>query len=367
MSLQSIDKTFPCVEILKCNLCKREIPVNITCIEGFSKFNSFEKIHNDCENLLEPCGGIVKAKIKKNKDDKDEIENKEVKIRDEDKWEFKDIIGNDNAKNIFRRYLIKNKEYGLKGKGIVLHGPKGTGKSILLKALTNEPEYKEACNFIFVQTHDLTSSAMGGSSEMVHDMFEKAYQKYYSSETGRLSVLILDDAENVFQSRSDKSAKSTVERTNALLSHIDGLYDKGGVFVILTTNRPEDVDEAIIDRFDKVIEITITEKDRFEFIKRYLSVVPVDDNIDLDIIIKETKNFNGRDFRRLSSEASYYYSEEKKNSGNLTQKDLLNILKVVNDEINMRNGIMLKRRSNIYSGCRHGDEDISVIPNASGR
>jgi transitional endoplasmic reticulum ATPase len=169
---------------------------------------------------------------------------------------FTDIGGLDGIKDALTEAVIWPLSYpqyfaeaGLKSTGgVLLHGGPGTGKTLLAKALAHE----SGVNFIAVRGPQLLSQYVGESEKAVRDVFAKA----------RLlapAIIFFDEIDSLAPRRGD-GGNAAAERVVAqLLTEMDGIEDRRGVFVLAATNRPDRIDIALLrpGRFDRLIEVPL--------------------------------------------------------------------------------------------------------------
>lgn len=133
-------------------------------------------------------------------------------------------------------------------KGILLHGPSGTGKTLLAKAVANE----SGVNFISIKGPELMNKFIGESERAVRDVFKKAKQ---ASPT----ILFIDEIDTLIPKRGSEIAGASVsERViGQFLTEMDGIEELQGVLVLAATNRLDLIDEALLrsGRFDLHLEV----------------------------------------------------------------------------------------------------------------
>jgi transitional endoplasmic reticulum ATPase len=183
-------------------------------------------------------------------------------------------------------------------RGILLHGPPGTGKTMLAKAVATESE----ANFISIKGPEFLSKWVGESEKAVRETFRKARQ-------AAPCVIFLDEIDSIAPTRGGAFGDSHVtERViSQLLTELDGLVELTGVTVIAATNRPDMVDMALLrpGRFDRLIFIPPPNKEaRRKILETHTKGKPLAKDISLDEIAKRTENFTGADLAALVNEAS---------------------------------------------------------------
>ncbi len=208
--------------------------------------------------------------------------------------------------------------------GILLFGPPGTGKTMLMRALAKELKY----NFIEVKCSQILSQWYGESEKNIAEVFETARKN-------APTILFFDEIDAIAKKRSDNSTDEVTPRVvSELLQQLDGAKksDKP-VLVIGATNLPNKLDPAILrpGRLDKIIYMRLpNEKERVEILKVHLRGLPVDEDVDLEEITRKTNRFSGADLKNLVVEAKRLAAKEalaKKKIVKITQEHLLKVLK----------------------------------------
>lgn len=141
-------------------------------------------------------------------------------------------------------------------RGILLHGPPGCGKTLLVKAVASENKM----TFFNVSIADILSKWVGESERIVKELFKQAKER-------RPSIIFFDEIEALFTVRGLLDTSGVHKNIIAqILSEMDGIVDLHDVYVIGATNRPDLVDPALLRprRFDEIIEIPRPEKDAAE-------------------------------------------------------------------------------------------------------
>lgn len=149
-------------------------------------------------------------------------------------------------------------------RGILLYGPPGCGKTLLVKAIATENDM----TFFNVSIADVLSKWVGESERIIKEIFRQAHEK-------RPSIVFFDEIEALFTVRGTMDTSGVHKNIIAqILGEMDGLIDLKDVFVIGATNRADLVDPALLrpGRFDEIIEIPRPERDAAaQILKIYLA------------------------------------------------------------------------------------------------
>lgn len=145
-------------------------------------------------------------------------------------------------------------------RGILLHGPSGTGKTLLAKAVATQSE----ANFVSVRGPELLSKWVGESERGIREIFKRARQ---SSPC----VVFFDEIDSIAPVRGAGGETAVTERVvSQLLTELDGMENMHGVVVLAATNRADMIDPALLrpGRFDKIIQIPLPDKESRKSILR---------------------------------------------------------------------------------------------------
>ncbi|KAM7208633.1 P-loop containing nucleoside triphosphate hydrolase protein [Naviculisporaceae sp. PSN 640] len=138
------------------------------------------------------------------------------------------IIGPIKQPELFAKVGIKP------AAGILLWGPPGCGKTLVAKAVANESK----ANFISIKGPELLNKYVGESERAVRQLFGRA-------KSSAPCILFFDEMDALVPKRDDSVADASARVVNALLTELDGVGDRTGIYVIGATNRPDIIDEAI--------------------------------------------------------------------------------------------------------------------------
>ncbi len=185
--------------------------------------------------------------------------------------------------------------------GVLLHGPPGTGKTMLAKAVANESD----ATFIKMAGSELVRKFIGEGSRLVRDLFELAADR-------EPAVVFIDEIDAVAARRTDSktSGDAEVQRTMMqLLSEMDGFDDRGEIRLMAATNRFDMLDEAILrpGRFDRLIEVPEPDAvGRARILEIHSGNMNVADGVDLASIAERLDGYSGADIASLATEAGMY-------------------------------------------------------------
>jgi transitional endoplasmic reticulum ATPase len=177
--------------------------------------------------------------------------------------------------------------------GLLLAGPPGTGKTTVAKVIAAQAH----CSFYPVSGADVMSKWVGESEGNIRRLFERA-------RDNRPSVVFIDEIDALAARRGDIQVHDT--QVNQLLSEIDGVAGQRGVFVIGATNRPDQLDPALLrgGRLSRTIVLGLPdEPGRRAILAAYTARMPTV-GVDLDGLARRTQGFSPADLKALCQEAA---------------------------------------------------------------
>ncbi len=185
-------------------------------------------------------------------------------------------------------------------KGVLLIGPPGTGKTLLAKAVAGEA----GVPFFSISGSEFVEMFVGVGASRVRDLFKKAKES-------APSIIFIDEIDAIGRSRGKAvSFQSNDEKENTLnqmLAEMDGFGTNTGVIVMAATNRGEILDRALLrpGRFDRQIYLELpTRKERRAIFEVHTEPLVLAENIDLDILARQTPGFSGADIANMCNEAA---------------------------------------------------------------
>ncbi len=181
-------------------------------------------------------------------------------------------------------------------KGVLLHGPPGTGKTRLAQAVANESE----ASFFTINGPEIMGSAYGESERRLREVFEEAAKN-------APSIVFIDEIDSIAPKRSDTPGEAEKRLVAQLLTLMDGLHARSHIVVIAATNRPDALDEALRrpGRFDREIVIGVPDEGgRREVLGIHTRGMPLGEGVDLDELARTTHGFVGADLAALAREAA---------------------------------------------------------------
>ncbi|KAI3409111.1 AAA domain-containing protein [Psidium guajava] len=209
-------------------------------------------------------------------------------------------------------------------KGVLLYGPPGTGKTMLAKAIAKE----SGAVFINVRISNLMSKWFGDAQKLVAAVFSLAYKL-------QPAIIFIDEVDSFLGQRKTTDHEALTNMKTEFMALWDGFTtdQNARVMVLAATNRPSELDEAILRRLPQAFEIGIPDRrERAQILKVVLKGEKVEQNIDFDYLACLCEGYTGSDLLELCKKAAYFpirdlLDEEKKGKPSqaprpLSQSDL---------------------------------------------
>ncbi len=292
---------------------------------------------------------------------------------------FKDVAGEDEAKDSLQEIVHYLKDPGAykkigarMPKGILLVGPPGTGKTMLAKAVAGESNVP----FISMSGSEFVEMFVGMGASKVRDLFKTAKEK-------APCIVFIDEIDAIGGKRSGAGYGGNDEREqtlNQLLTEMDGFEDNNGIIVLAATNRPENLDPALLrpGRFDRRIPVELPDlKGREDILKVHAKKVKTDPNIDYNVIARMASGASGAELANIINEGALRAVREGRDT--VTQKDLEESIEVVFAGYQKKNAILTdkEKKTVAYHEVGHAlvaalqthtapVQKITIIPRTSG-
>lgn len=184
--------------------------------------------------------------------------------------------------------------------GVLLWGPPGCGKTLLAKAVANESK----ANFISIKGPELLNKYVGESERAVRQVFERA-------RSSVPCILFFDELDALVPKREDSLSEASSKVVNTLLTELDGLSSRAGIYVVAATNRPDMIDPAMLrpGRLGTSVFIDLpTASERCEILRAlYKKALPdTPSMVDLDAVARDERceGFSGADLGNLHQAAA---------------------------------------------------------------
>jgi cell division protease FtsH len=227
---------------------------------------------------------------------------------------FDDVAGSDEAKQELEEvveFLKEPQKFVALGaripKGVLLVGPPGTGKTLMAKAVSGEA----GVPFFSISGSEFVEMFVGVGASRVRDLFEQA-------KRNSPCIIFIDEIDAVGRYRGTGLGGSHDEREqtlNQILVEMDGFGTDTNVILIAATNRPDILDPALLrpGRFDR--RVTMDRPDlqgRRRILDVHVKGKPLANNVDLDLIARQTPGFVGADLENLVNEAAILTARRNK-------------------------------------------------------
>lgn len=253
---------------------------------------------------------------------------------------FKDVAGLSEAKTEIEEIVefLKNPQrytdLGAKiPKGALLVGPPGTGKTLLAKAVAGEANVP----FFSLSGSDFVEMFVGVGASRVRDLFRQAKEK-------APCIVFIDEIDAVGRARGKNAGfggNDERENTlNQLLTEMDGFGTNSGVIILAATNRADILDKALMraGRFDRQIYVELPDlNDRIAIFKVHLKKIKLAEDVDLDLLARQTPGFSGADIANVCNEAALIAARHNQKA--VTRQDFIDAVDRIIGGLEKRNKI----------------------------
>jgi SpoVK/Ycf46/Vps4 family AAA+-type ATPase len=172
-------------------------------------------------------------------------------------------------------------------KGVLLYGPPGCGKTMLAKALAAE----SSANFINIKMSTIMDKWFGESNKLVAAIFSLA-QKLQPC------IIFVDEIDSFLRERQSSDHEITSMLKAEFMTLWDGLTTEGRVLVLGATNRPNDIDNAILRRLPKRFAVSLPQfKERKKILHLMLKGAKLESGFDFDYIAEQSSGMSGSDLK----------------------------------------------------------------------
>ncbi|XP_077984116.1 ATPase family gene 2 protein homolog A-like [Glandiceps talaboti] len=212
--------------------------------------------------------------------------------------------------------------------GVLLYGPPGCSKTMIVKALATETRL----NFIAVKGPELFSKWVGESERAVREVFRKA-------RAAAPSIVFFDEIDALAVQRGSSGGSSQVaDRVVAqLLTELDGIEKLSDVTIVAATNRPDMIDKALMrpGRIDRILYIPLPDsKTRKEILQIQFNKMPIGSDVNLDELVCKTEKYSGAEVVAVCHEAALSAMQEDIRCEWIMQRHFDQALKAVTPRIN---------------------------------
>eukprot|EP00808_Paulinella_micropora_P030638 g63101.t1 len=218
--------------------------------------------------------------------------------------DLKDNVRHEVLRPLRHRDLYRNSHLAAPPKGVLLMGPPGTGKTMLAKAIANEV----GVVFINFSVSNMQSKWYGDNEKLVAALFSVA-QKLAPC------ILFIDEIDVFLRRRADSDHEVSSRVKGQFMSLWDGLLTdrNNAVLVLATTNRPADLDEAVLRRFTRQFEMPLPDQPEREHILTAILTKECPDyvqDLQIPLLAERTEGFSGSDLRNLCEIAAHVRMRE---------------------------------------------------------
>ncbi|MCR2032157.1 ATP-dependent zinc metalloprotease FtsH [Anaerofustis stercorihominis] len=305
--------------------------------------------------------------------------NAKVYVKSTDGVKFKDVAGEDEAKEALTEIVDflhnpgRYQQIGAKiPKGALLVGPPGTGKTLLAKAVAGEANVP----FFSISGSEFVEMFVGMGAAKVRDLFKQANEK-------APCIVFIDEIDTIGKKRGNANIGGNDEREqtlNQLLTEMDGFDTSKGVIILAASNRPDSLDPALLrpGRFDRRIPVELPDlKGREEILKVHAKEIKLANDVDFSIIARTAAGASGAELANMINEAALHAVRNGRSE--VTQADLEESIETVIAGYQKKNKVLSDKEKLIVSyhevghalvAAKQTDSapvtKITIIPRTSG-
>ncbi|MBR2793896.1 MAG: ATP-dependent zinc metalloprotease FtsH [Solobacterium sp.] len=278
---------------------------------------------------------------------------------------FKDVAGEDEAKEALQEivtYLHDPSRYSEIGatmpKGILLVGPPGTGKTMLAKAVAGESNVP----FFSISGSEFVEMFVGMGASKVRDLFRQAKEK-------APCIVFINEIDAIGGKRVAGSLGGNDEREqtlNQLLTEMDGFESNNGVVILAATNRPENLDPALLrpGRFDRRVPVELPDqKGREDILRVHAAKVKMDPAVDFTKIARMASGASGAELANIINEGALRAVREGRKT--VSQKDLEESIEVVFAGYQKKNAILTDEEKRMVAYHEIGHALVAALQSHS--
>ena len=291
--------------------------------------------------------------------------NAKVYIQAETGIKFKDVAGEDEAKELLQEIVDflhnpqKYTEIGAKmPKGALLVGPPGTGKTLLAKAVAGEANVP----FFSISGSEFVEMFVGMGAAKVRDLFKQANDK-------APCIVFIDEIDTIGKKRDGGGFSGNDEREqtlNQLLAEMDGFDGRKGVIILAATNRPDSLDPALTrpGRFDRRIPVELPDlKGREEILRLHAKDIRISDNVDFNAVARTASGASGAELANMINEAALRAVRDGRKF--VTQNDLMESVETVIAGYQKKNKVLTTKEKLIVSYHETGHALVAALQSHS--
>jgi len=193
-------------------------------------------------------------------------------------------------------------------KGVLFSGAPGTGKTLLARIVAKE----SGVPFFTVSASDLVSKWLGESGGLTRRLFETA-------KSEKQAIVFIDEIDSIAGIRSENSHEETRRMLTELLTQMDGFTPDSNIIVIAATNRPQDLDPALLraGRFDWEVYFRMPdEKDRLAILIAGKRSIKTHGDLELPLIAAQTEGWSAAELSSLWTAASHFTARDNRKAIN---------------------------------------------------